>query len=106
MRLVEYITAEGQSPFAKWFDVLPHQPAAKIAVALTRLELGNFSNVKSVGEGVLEYRLDFGPGYRIYFGRDNDTVIILLIGGTKQRQQNDIQSAKHYWNDYKKRKRS
>lgn len=73
--------------------------------ALVRLEQGNLSNVKPLGEGVLEYRMDFGPGYRIYFGRDGEAVVILLIGGTKKRQQRDIEAAKVYWRDYKERKR-
>lgn len=75
--------------------------------ALVRLEQGNFSNVKSVGQGVLEYRIDFGPGYRVYFGRDGEALVILLTGGTKKRQQRDIQTAHAYWREYKdvKRKR-
>jgi putative addiction module killer protein len=67
------------------------------------LELGNFSNVKGVGAGVFEYRIDFGPGYRVYFGKDGDTLVILLSGGTKKRQDRDIATA-HRWKDYKKRK--
>ena len=69
------------------------------------MEQGNFSNVKSVGEGVLEYRIDFGPGYRIYFGQDGQTLLILLAGGTKKRQQRDIDEAHAYWRDYKQSKR-
>jgi putative addiction module killer protein len=78
---------------------------AKIARALARMEQGNLSNVKSVGEGVLEYRIDFGPGYRIYFGRDGEMIVILLTGGTKKRQQRDIDAAHAYWQDYKRGKR-
>jgi putative addiction module killer protein len=69
------------------------------------MQQGNFSNVKSVGEGVLEYKIDFGPGYRIYFGRDGDKIVILLTGGTKKRQQRDVDTAKDYWRDYKQSKR-
>ena len=69
------------------------------------MELGNLSNVRSVGSGVSEYRIDFGPGYRIYFGRDGDTLIILLAGGTKQRQQRDVEAAKALWQEYRQRKR-
>jgi putative addiction module killer protein len=66
---------------------------------------GNFSNVKSVGSGVLEYRIDFGPGYRIYFGRDGERVVILLGGGSKQRQDRDIRQAFDCWVDFKKRRK-
>jgi len=69
------------------------------------MEHGNFSNTKRLGGGVLESRIDFGPGYRIYFGREGDSIVILLGGGTKKRQQNDIENAKVLWKEYKKRKR-
>jgi putative addiction module killer protein len=65
---------------------------------------GNLSNAKSVGEGVHEYRIDFGPGYRVYFARDGHVLVVLLIGGTKKRQQRDIDAARVYWQDYKRRK--
>jgi putative addiction module killer protein len=66
--------------------------------------LGNLSNTKGVGSGVMECRIDFGPGYRVYFGRDGEVLIILLGGGTKQRQQQDIATAQARWADYKRRK--
>jgi len=69
------------------------------------MEQGNLSNAKTVGAGVIEYRVDYGPGYRVYFGRDGETLIILLAGGTKSRQQRDINAAHEYWRDYKSRKR-
>lgn len=69
------------------------------------MEQGNFSNVRGVGAGVHEYRIDFGPGYRIYFGKDGDLLVILLAGGTKKRQDADITAAKEHWQDYKRRKR-
>jgi len=72
-----------------------------VTVALYRLELGNFSNVKNIGAGVYEFRINFGPGYRIYFGREGDQVIILLGGGTKKRQETDIKTAKKEWKKYK-----
>lgn len=78
--------------------------AVKITTAITRMSLGNFSNAKGVGEGVLEYRIDYGPGYRIYFGRDGDRLVILVAGGTKKRQQADIETAQARWAEYKKRK--
>jgi len=76
-----------------------------VTVAIARLEQGNLSNVKGVGEGVLEYRIHFGPGYRVYLGRDGETLVILLTGGTKQRQQHDIREAIELWADYRRRKR-
>jgi len=69
------------------------------------MENGNFPNVKSVGQGVHEYKLDFGPGYRIYFGRDGDKIVVLLGGGTKKRQSRDIQTAQTLWQEYKQRKK-
>jgi putative addiction module killer protein len=79
--------------------------AAKVATALYRMEQGNLSNVKSVGQGVAEYRIDFGPGYRIYIGQDGDVLIILLGGGTKKGQSTDIQLAQQRWREYKARKK-
>ena len=101
----EYLEEDGSSPFAAWFARLDATAAAKITVVLARIEQGNLSNVKGVGEGVLEYRLDVGPGYRVYFGRDGDVLVILLAGGTKKRQQRDIEDAQARWTDYKRRKR-
>ena len=100
----EYIDAQGRSPYVRWFDRLNAQAAAKVATALIRLEQGNLSSVKGVGGGVLECRIDFGPGYRVYFGKDGDTLIILLGGGTKKRQQRDIETARDLWQEYKRRK--
>ena len=82
----EFIDREGRSPFGRWFNRLNSAAAAKVTTALVRLGEGNLSNVRSVGSGVFEYRIDFGPGYRVYFGRDGDTLVILLAGGTKHRQ--------------------
>ncbi len=101
----EYIDTLGRSPFARWFDGLNAHAAAKVATALARMEQGNLSNAKRVGAGVSEYRIDFGPGYRVYFGKDGDTLIILLGGGTKKRQQRDIEAARDLWREYKRRKR-
>ena len=100
----EYIDPEGRSPYARWFDRLNAHTAAKVATALVRMEQGNLSNVKGVGAGVLECRMDFGPGYRVYFGKDGDALIILLGGGTKRRQQQDIETARAFWREYKRRK--
>jgi putative addiction module killer protein len=74
LAVLEYLERDGASPFAKWFATLDATAAAKITTAVRRLELGNFSNVKGVGTGVFEYRVDFGPGYRVYFGKDGVTM--------------------------------
>ncbi len=100
-----YVDVDGRQPFAEWFADLEPVTRARLVRAVARMEQGNLSNVKPVGGGVLEYRIDFGPGYRIYFGRDGETLIILLTGGSKKRQQRDIETAGAYWQDYKRRKR-
>ncbi len=100
-----YVAAGGREPFADWFAELDVVARAKVTRAIARMEQGSLSNMKSVGEGVLEYRIDFGPGYRVYLGRDGETLLILLTGGTKKRQQRDIDVAHAYWRDYKQSKR-
>lgn len=100
-----YVDGKGNQPFAAWFGELDYITSARIDKVLRRLEEGNFSNVKGVGAGVLECRIDFGPGYRVYFGKDGDRLVILLGGGSKTRQANDIATAKQRWSDYKRRKR-
>lgn len=101
----EYLDKHGCSPFGRWFDDLDARAAAKVVSALYQLEQGNQSEVKGVGGGVFERRIHFGPGYRLYFGREADRLILLLAGGTKQRQDKDIAEAQARWQDYKHRKR-
>ncbi len=101
-----YVASGGRQPFAEWFAGLDPVARAKVAGAIVRMEQGNLSNVRGVGEGVIEYRIDFGPGYRVYFGRDGETLIILLAGGTKRRQQADIEAAIANWRKYKQDKRT
>ncbi|MGQ0675039.1 MAG: type II toxin-antitoxin system RelE/ParE family toxin [Rhodospirillales bacterium] len=101
MDILEYVDASGRRPFRRWFDGLDWVAAAKVLTALSRMELGNLSNAKSVGGGVYEYRIDFGPGYRLYFGYDGPRVVILLGGGTKRNQSNDIATANARWADYR-----
>jgi putative addiction module killer protein len=100
----EYVSTESESPFRQWFDDLDAQAAAIVTTAIGRLGDGNTSNVKPIGEGAAELRIDRGPGYRIYFGWDGKVLVILLGGGTKRRQQNDIEAALRRWRDYKRRK--
>ena len=104
-QLVAYRDDEGREPFQIWFAGLDRHAEAKVAVILTRLEQGNLSEVKPVGLGVLERRIDWGPGYRIYYGRDGERQVILLCGGTKQRQQRDITAAQERWADYRARRK-
>lgn len=103
-KVVEYLEPGGASPFAKWFARLDPAAGAKVTTALYRMEQGNFSNVKAVGGGVAEYRIDFGPGYRIYFGQESGVLVILLGGGTKKGQSADIFQAQQRWREYKSRK--
>lgn len=104
-RVVQYLDASGRSPFADWFERLDVQAALKVRRVVARMEAGNFGDTKSVGKGVLECRIDFGPGYRLYYGRDGGELVILLAGGTKRRQQKDIEKAQEFWAAYKARKK-
>jgi putative addiction module killer protein len=104
IQVVEYLDARGRSPYAVWFNSLNAEAAAKVTAAFYRLEAGKFSNVKGVGLGVFERRLDFGPGYRIYFGKDGNLLVVLLGGSSKRRQNEAITAAQERWADYKRRK--
>ena len=106
VRVLEYLDRAGRSPWRRWFDDLDVHAAARIGTALYRLGQGNFSNVEGVGSGVFELRIDFGPGYRVYFGKDGETFVILLGGSTKKRQSAAIGAAHEAWMDYKQRKKS
>jgi putative addiction module killer protein len=102
-KVLEYLEG-GISPFRRWFDALDAPAAARVTTALYRIEQGHRGNVKSVGEGVFEYKIDFGPGYRIYIGREGQKIIILIGGGSKKTQARDIKIAKDRWVSYKKRR--
>lgn len=104
MVIEEYVREDGACPFRAWFDGLDAQPAAKVATAMLRMELGNTSNVKWIGGGLGEYRIDWGPGYRLYLTQDGDELIVLFAGGTKKRQQADIDHASELLAEYKARK--
>ena len=102
-RVLEY-TEASRSPFAEWFNQLDPVTAARVDRYIRRLEAGNFGAAKPLSGGVCELRLDFGPGYRIYYGLAGDD-LILLAGGTKSSQAADIDKAKSFWMDYEERKR-
>ncbi len=104
LQILECLDHRGRSHFQEWFDRLNPEAAKKVLVALYRLGLGNFSNTKGVGAGVYECRINFGPGYRVYFGKDGERIVVLLGGGTKSRQQSDINLAVDRWNEYKRLK--
>lgn len=101
-----YLDEREKAPFEEWVRKLDTHAQAKVIVAVTRLSLGNLSNVKAVGEGVAELKIHWGPGYRVYFGQDGPRLVILVGGGTKTRQYRDIAQAKLRWADYKARKKS
>ena len=104
IEIQEFLDASGRSVFARWFDGLHAVAAARVTVALTRLGQGNISNVEGVGTGVYELKIDFGPGYRVYFGKDGERLVILLGGSAKKRQGAAIAAAKVAWVAYNRRK--
>jgi putative addiction module killer protein len=98
----EYIAADGKSHFRIWHDGLKDiKTRAKIDIKIARLRLGNFGDSKSLGQGVYELRIHFGPGYRIYYGLDGQVIVLLLCGGDKITQKKDIKKAKTFWKNYK-----
>jgi putative addiction module killer protein len=99
----EFLDASGRSQFGRWFEVLNAVAAARVTIALARLGQGNFSNVEGVGAGVYELKIDFGPGYRVYFGKDGERIVILLGGSAKKRQSAAIAAAQAAWAEYKRR---
>lgn len=101
----EYLTADGKSPFREWLDSLTMAVRARIQARVLRFEMGNLGDHKNVGSGVFEARVMFGPGYRIYFGKDSDSIIVLLAGGDKASQSKDISRAKGFWGSYLEGKR-
>ena len=99
--LLIYETEDGRCPFEEWLGNL-RDVAGRVIIRkrLNRVRLGNMGDAKSFGDGVFELRIDYGPGYRIYFGEEGSTIVVLLIGGVKRSQSRDIQKAKMYWSDY------
>ena len=104
IELLEYLTEDGRNPFREWLLSLRDAPMrARVRVRLNRVRLGNFGDSRGVGGGVSELRLHLGPGYRVYYGRRGDVLVILLCGGDKGTQARDIQRAQAYWTDYLRR---
>jgi putative addiction module killer protein len=102
----EFLDGAGRSPFGRWFEGLNAVAAARVTIALARLGQGNYSNVEGVGAGVYEAKIDFGPGYRVYFGKDGERIVILLGGSSKKRQNAAIVAALVAWAEYKRRRKS
>ena len=101
-----YRNAGGGEPFTEWLaDLRDRSARARILARLERIEAGNFGDVKALRDGVSEMRIDWGPGYRVYFGRDGQTVVVLLCGGDKRRQDADIRRAVDLWQEYVNRKK-
>jgi len=99
-----YLTETGKKPFKEWLDGLKDIVARqKVRIRLDRVRLGNLGKNRSVGEGIYELKVDYGPGYRVYYGLEGKTVVLLLLGGDKSTQKKDIAQAKVYWGDYKRR---
>ena len=96
----ESLTADGRNVFRDWLKTLDRVVRARIQARVLRFELGNLGDHKHVGAGVWEARLAFGPGYRIYFGKDRDAVVVLLAGGSKASQVADIRRAQGFWRDF------
>ena len=100
-----YQDEDGRQPFIQWYMAIrDHRTKVRIERRLDRVQTGNFGDHRSVGEGVFELRMFFGPGYRVYFAEDGDTVVVLLCGGDKSSQDEDIKRAKAYWKNYEERK--
>lgn len=95
-----YTTHDGKCPFQKWLSGIDVQVQHRVQIAIDRLAQGNTGNLKSVGGGVHEIKLTYGAGIRIYLGKEGDQIVILLHGGTKRRQSDDIAKAKELWRDY------
>ena len=103
--LLIYIRPDGHRPFREWRDSLTDvKTQAVVAERLDRIQRGLFGDCRTVGKGIMELRIDYGPGYRVYLGRDGNAVIILLSGGDKGSQKKDIRLAHDYWADYRRRK--
>ncbi len=102
-RLLKYVAANGRCPFDEWLCGLRDKKTqAIIAMRLNRVIQGNFGLCRNLGDGISEFKVDFGPGFRVYFGEDGDTIVVLLCGGDKSTQSRDIEKAKEFWIDYNK----
>lgn len=102
-RVVEFLDDRGRSPFRRWFERVDPSAAGRVTTALYRMEQGNFSNMRSLGGGIEEYRIDAGPGYRIYLGRPDGCTLLVLGAGIKGTQRRDIEANRMRWRHYRQR---
>ena len=103
-QLIDYLTESGRDPLKEWLaDLADRQARVRVVTRLGRMAAGNFGDCKALEDGVWELRIDHGPGYRVYYARAGNEVILLLIGGDKRKQQADIETAVGYWKDWKRR---
>jgi putative addiction module killer protein len=106
-KLLDYLTEDGRDPLKEWLAKLADRQArARILVRLQRMGAGNFGDCKPLADGVWELRIDHGPGYRVYYARAGEKLMLLLVGGDKRKQQADIATALLYWNDWNRRNAS
>lgn len=104
IEIITYQTEEGRVPFQEWIqDLRDREAAFRVRARIARLRAGNFGDAKAVGKGVSELRVQYGPGYRVYFARRGETVVALLCGGDKASQSRDVERAQMYWADFKRR---
>lgn len=106
IEVVHYVTENGNDAFGEWLSKQDANVIARVERRIDRIRRGNFGDHKGLGSGISELRVDYGPGYRVYYGRDGQDVVILLAGGTKRRQDRDIERARTCWEDYTREKRN
>lgn len=106
-QISDYLTADGRDAYSEWLaNLTDRQARARVLVRVQRMAAGNFGDCKPITEGVWELRIDYGPGYRVYYARAGEKLLLLLIGGDKRKQQADIATALTYWNDWNLRNAS
>lgn len=106
-QVIDYLTENGRDPFKDWLaNLSDRQAQARVLVRVQRMAAGNYGDSRPIGEGVWELRIDYGPGYRVYYARAGEKLLLLLIGGDKRKQQADIDKALEYWNDWNRRNAS
>ncbi|PXW85777.1 putative addiction module killer protein [Nitrosomonas sp. Nm84] len=107
LKVSDYISDDGYDPFKKWLEsLLDRQARARILVRIQRLAAGNFGDCKPIAEGIWELRIDHGAGYRVYYAKAGEKLILILAGGDKRRQQTDIETALEYWNNWKRKNKA